>query len=61
MPTIEPPTERRCERCGRRDVWDDDRGTWSIVSDDGEKLAGDPQCLHEWDIDGSYNPIAGGS
>ena len=55
---IEPPTERECERCGRKDVWDDDEGTWVIVESDGEKDAGSPYCLHEWDITGTYNPLA---
>lgn len=54
---ITPPTERRCERCGRHDRWADDPGTWTIVTEDGEKQAGDPQCLHEWDINGTYNPV----
>lgn len=58
--TIEPPTERICERCGRHDEWDADAGTWIIVTEDGEKQVGRPQCLHEWDINGAYNPIAEG-
>lgn len=58
MATIEPPTERECERCGRRDVWDAEKGTWRIVEDDGDKQAGSPYCLHEWDITGNYNPIS---
>lgn len=57
--TIDPPTERSCERCGRQDVWDPDRESWVIVEEEGRRLAGDPQCLHEWDINGSYNPITG--
>lgn len=58
MTDVVPPGERTCERCGRRDVWDEDRGNWTIVEEDGDKQAGDPFCLHEWDINGSYNPIA---
>jgi hypothetical protein len=54
---IEPPRERVCQRCGRHDVWNENRGTWDIVTEDGEKRAGNPQCLHEWDINGSYNPV----
>jgi hypothetical protein len=62
MKAIVPPTERECERCGRRDVWDDDDQNWTIATDDdGEKLAGGPHCLHEWDINGSYNPLEGQS
>jgi hypothetical protein len=58
MATIVPPDERECERCGRRDRWDDDLGTWRIVEADGEKAYGSPFCLHEWSINGAYNPIA---
>jgi len=52
MVSIIPPTERTCERCGREDVWDADVGTWLI-----EGKVGDPYCLHEWDINGTYNPV----
>ena len=58
MSEVVPPTERTCERCGRRDTWNDDLGSWSIDEEGGEKLIGDPYCLHEWDINGNYNPIA---
>ncbi len=58
MNEVVPPTERVCERCGRHDVWDGDHTSWSIVKEDGEKQYGDPYCLHEWDINGSYNPLA---
>ncbi|WP_459194030.1 HEWD family protein [Halosimplex sp. J119] len=62
MTTIVPPRERECERCGRTDVWDDDAGTWRVVTDDdGDRLAGDPFCLHEWDINGTYNPLEKGA
>jgi len=44
MNEVVPPTERTCERCGRRDVWDEDVSSWSIDSEDGEKLIGDPYC-----------------
>jgi hypothetical protein len=57
--SISPPTERICERCGRHDIWDEERNTWVIATEGGEKRTGDPQCLHEWDINGTYNPIAG--
>lgn len=57
MAEIVAPTERTCERCGRRDVWNDDETNWSIVTEDDEKLSGDPYCLHEWDINGNYNPL----
>jgi hypothetical protein len=57
MTAIIVPTERECERCGRRDVWDDATDTWSIARIDGEKRAGNPHCLHEWDINGTFNPV----
>jgi len=47
-----PPTERTCERCGRHDEWDDDTGNWVIADDSGS-----PTCIHEWDINGSHDPI----
>lgn len=50
-----PPRERRCDLCGRRDVWDDEAKNWRI-DDEG---AGRPHCVHEWDINGSYNPFDG--
>ena len=50
---IVPPTERSCERCGRRERWDDDKQTWR-----GLTPSGTPHCLHEWDITGTYNPLS---
>jgi hypothetical protein len=58
MAEIVPPRERVCERCGRHDVWDDSTVGWVIAVEDGEKEIGSPYCLHEWDISGSYNPLA---
>jgi len=43
------PTERTCERCGRHEEWDE--RTWRVVA------CGDPFCVHEWDIDGSFVPL----
>ncbi|MFC7077590.1 HEWD family protein [Haloarcula halophila] len=57
MAEIEPPRERTCERCGRHDVWDDELVNWAITTEDGEKQAGNPHCLHEWDINGNFNPL----
>ena len=53
MAELDPPEERTCRRCDRRDVWDADAESWTIASD----AAGDPFCIHEWDINGAYNPI----
>jgi hypothetical protein len=55
--TIVPPSERRCERCGRRDVWDEEAENWVVATADGERQSGRPGCIHEWDINGTYNPI----
>jgi len=57
MATVVPPTRRECERCGRVDVWDDEQMNWTIYEADGQKHVGHPQCLHEWDINGEYNPF----
>lgn len=54
---LTPPTERTCERCGREDAWDDEVGNWQIVDEGGERHAGDPFCLHEWDVTAEYNPF----
>lgn len=58
MIRLVPPTERTCEQCGRHDVWDADADSWVIATDDGEKAVGNPYCLHEWDINGNYSPLA---
>lgn len=59
MASIVPPRERICERCGRRDIWDEETENWVIDQVDGQRQVGNPNCIHEWDINGSYNPITG--
>ena len=54
MTELDPPAERECQRCGRRDVWDADATNWRIRT---EERTGDPFCIHEWDINGAYHPI----
>jgi len=54
MAELRKPDERECERCGRREVWDDDHVTWRVADDDAH---GDVHCVHAWDIDGSFRPI----
>ncbi len=49
------PTKRICERCGRSEQWDQNQEAWQLASDDGE--TGDPHCIHEWDINGVFDPI----
>ena len=56
---IVPPTRRSCERCDREDVWDEEVGNWVIVEADGERRSGNKHCIHEWDINGQYNPVTG--
>jgi hypothetical protein len=58
MTTVEPPQVRVCERCGRKDVWDETKETWVAAEEDGEQRTGRAHCVHEWDITGSYNPIS---
>jgi len=55
--TLRFPTERTCERCGRREVWAEDVGSWQLVEGD-ERVVGSPYCIHEWDINGSFVPFA---
>ena len=60
MVDIKAPGERTCERCGRRDVWDPERGAWTVrVDAEGNRQSGTAYCLHDWDINGSYNPLSG--
>ena len=54
MAELDPPAERACQRCSRRDVWDADASNWRIRDD---ASIGNPHCIHEWDINGAYNPI----
>jgi hypothetical protein len=56
---IVPPKERTCEKCGRMDVWDSETENWVIAEEDGERQIGNRHCIHEWDINGQYNPVAG--
>lgn len=57
MVTIDPPTERACERCDREERWDAEKQTF-VLDSRGEGNPGRPHCLHEWDINGRYNPLA---
>lgn len=53
---IRTPTERRCERCGREESWDETIESWVIFGSNGESAVGEVHCLHEWDITGSFSP-----
>lgn len=54
---LNPPEERECVECGRRDVWDEAVDSWVIAVDGGERQAGNPHCIHVWDINGRHDPI----
>ncbi|WP_192498436.1 HEWD family protein [Halorussus halophilus] len=54
MARLHPPESRECQRCGRRDEWDAEVDNWTIAS---EEESGNAFCIHEWDINGSHNPI----
>ena len=55
MARLRTPTDRVCDRCGRRERWDD--GGWRVVAGDDGPVSGRPFCLHEWDINGTFEPI----
>jgi hypothetical protein len=57
MSAVVPPSERVCERCGRKDVWSEAKQKWVVAEEDGERQTGTAHCLHEWDINGTYNPF----
>ncbi len=54
---LRTPQKRACECCSRYEVWDTDDGFWKIATDDNERLTGNPHCIHEWDIDGTFRPF----
>ncbi|SEV94205.1 HEWD family protein [Natrinema salifodinae] len=56
---VRKPTARVCEECDRAEAWDDDLEAWQIAREDGEKRVGNPHCIHEWDINGTFNPVDG--
>jgi hypothetical protein len=39
------------------EVWSETEQTFVAGTVDGEKRRGEPHCLHEWDINGEYNPL----
>lgn len=55
--TIRKPDRRVCEQCGRVETWDRAADTWVIERQDGDRQVGDPHCIHEWDINGSFSPV----
>jgi len=57
MPSLRTPEARACERCGREERWDDDAETWVIAGAEDELAVGNPHCIHEWDINGTFAPL----
>ena len=50
--TVRKPTLRTCERCGRTEEWNEEAESWRVSA-----ASGDPFCIHEWDINGSFVPV----
>ncbi|MDR5672609.1 HEWD family protein [Halalkaliarchaeum sp. AArc-GB] len=50
--TVRKPTLRTCEHCGRTEEWNDEVESWRVSAAPGE-----PFCIHEWDINGSFVPV----
>ncbi len=53
---IRTPGRRECEQCGRREAWDESVQSWSIANEGETRAVGDPLCIHEWDINGTFSP-----
>lgn len=54
---LRTPDRRECERCGRTEVWDEDVGAWQVHEGNEGRSVGNPFCIHEWDIGGSFSPV----
>jgi hypothetical protein len=54
---LRTPRLRGCERCERREVWSERNDGWRIDAEDGDRKIGDPHCIHEWDVDGTFSPF----
>ena len=52
---IRAPTNRECEVCGRAERWNDRSQAWAAVNQSDAPI-GDPYCIHEWDINGTFSP-----
>ena len=51
--TLRRPSERTCERCGRTEQWNAKTESWEIAAD----ATGSIYCIHEWDINGRFQPF----
>lgn len=54
--SIRTPAKRECEQCGRQEAWDETAQSWTIQWTDAGSAVGNPHCIHEWDINGSFLP-----
>jgi hypothetical protein len=54
---LQTPSVRECELCDRSERWDEEDETWRIREEDGERQVGNPHCIHEWNITGSFTPF----
>ncbi len=51
---LRKPTSRVCERCRRLESWDENQDCWQLAAAED---VGDPHCIHEWDINGTFYPF----
>jgi len=51
--TLRRPTERTCERCGRSEQWNTQTDSWQLAGE----TPGSVYCIHEWDINGRFQPF----
>ncbi|WP_247728703.1 HEWD family protein [Halovivax limisalsi] len=54
---IRSPERRTCERCGRSERWNPTQQGWQVVTENETPQAGRPQCIHEWNITGTFSPV----
>ncbi len=54
--TIRAPSRRECECCGRKERWDAEHQAWVLAKRNGSVPVGEPHCIHEWDINGTFSP-----
>lgn len=51
---LRKPKARVCEQCDRTERWDEERECWQL---NGANGVGNPHCIHEWDINGTFYPF----
>jgi hypothetical protein len=55
--SLRRPEVRICERCGRRERWDQQLRGWVVATLDETAAVGDVYCIHEWDINGTFATV----